>query len=75
MRSGGPRNLASFQHLFDEIDAAARPIEFVAQDLVCWARGIAKSAMYAATKNGVCLSDSRAQARGRIELELSLHLG
>jgi hypothetical protein len=45
-------HLAAFQHVFDEVDAPPRPIEFIAQYLVRGTGGIAESAMDATAQYG-----------------------
>ena len=45
----------SFQHLFDQVDATARAVEFVAEQLVGWAGGGAEAAVYAIPQNGLGL--------------------
>ena len=46
----------AFQHLLHEVDAAARPVELVAQELVRRARRRAKAAMHARAQDGVGLA-------------------
>jgi len=50
---GAPADLAAFQHLLDEIDAAARPVQLVAEKLVGGASGIAEAAVHAAAQDGL----------------------
>src|SRR5690606_236288 len=52
-RMGG---LRAFKHLLDEIDAAARPIQLVAEHLVRRARGRTEPAMHAAAQDSVGLA-------------------
>ena len=53
MRLGFLRRCFAFEHLFDEINPAARAVEFVADQLIGWASGKAKSAMHARAQNRV----------------------
>ena len=48
----GARGLGAFQHLLDEVDAAARPVQLVAQQLVGGAGGGAKAAVHALAQDG-----------------------
>jgi hypothetical protein len=45
------RDLA-FEHLFDEVNAATRAVQFVTQQLVGWASGGTKTAVHAFAQNG-----------------------
>jgi len=49
----------TFEHLLDQVDATARSVEFVAQQLEGRAGGRAEAAMNAAAQNGVGLAASR----------------
>jgi hypothetical protein len=44
---------AAFEHFLDEIDAAARSVQLVAQQLIRRARGVAKAAVNARAQDGV----------------------
>ena len=46
----------TFEHLLDEIDATARAVEFVAQNLIRRAGCRAKTAMHAGAQNGIGLN-------------------
>ena len=56
MQTGLFGRLDAFQHLLDEINAAARSVEFVTQQLVGRARRGAETAMHAAAQNLLGLS-------------------
>jgi hypothetical protein len=47
--------LLPFEHLLDQVDAAARAVELIAQQLVGGAGGGAKAAMHALAQNGLGL--------------------
>ncbi|MNL63331.1 hypothetical protein D3C87_1874610 [compost metagenome] len=44
-------DLVAFQHLLDQVDAPPRPIQFIAQQLIGRAGGIAKAAVHASAQN------------------------
>ena len=52
------RRLALFQHVLDEIDAAARAVEFIAQQHIGRAGGGAEAAMHALPQDGVGFRDA-----------------
>ena len=47
--------LLALEYLFDQVNAAAGPIEFIAGKLVGWAGGIAETAVHAITQDAICL--------------------
>ena len=49
------RHRIAFEHLLDEVDAPARPVEFIAQQLVSRAGGVAETAVHAAAQYPVGL--------------------
>ena len=51
MQLGFAGGLGTFEHLFDQVNAAARPVELVAQQLVGRAGGGAKPAVHAAAQD------------------------
>ena len=53
------RGLAALQHVLDEVDAAARGIELVAQQHIGGAGGGAEAAMHAFAQDGVGFRDAR----------------
>ncbi len=55
----GAGGLLPFQHLLDEVDAAARAVQLIAQRLVGGAGGGAKAAVHAFAQNGFGLLASR----------------
>ena len=63
------RERVAFEHLLDQIDAAARPVELVAEQLVGRARRVAEAAMHARAQDRVGLAalaacrEFRARAR------------
>jgi hypothetical protein len=66
------RRLHPFQHLLDQVDAAARPVQLVAQQLVGRAGGRAEAAVHAAPQDGLGLGAiGRA---GELGGERGLHL-
>src|ERR1700730_11075282 len=51
MYLGAARHLRAFEHLLDEINPSARPVEFIAQQLIGWTRGVTETAMHALAQN------------------------
>ncbi|MOA64758.1 hypothetical protein D3C78_1909150 [compost metagenome] len=51
----GLRGLGAFQHLLDQVDAAPRAVQLVAQDLIRRTGGRAKTAVHATPQDGVGL--------------------
>jgi hypothetical protein len=54
MQLGRGRWFDPFDDLFDQIDPATWPIEFIAQQLIRWAGCGAKTAMHATAQNRFC---------------------
>ncbi len=48
---GFGRGGGAFEHLLDQVDAPARPVQFVAQQLVGRAGGVAEPAMHTGAQN------------------------
>jgi hypothetical protein len=70
MLLGNRRDGLSFQHLFHQIDATARAIQLVAQQLIGWAGRVAKSAMHTTPQNGFGFLTLRGMANEFSELSL-----
>ena len=47
------RDLVAFQHLLDQVDAPARAIQFIAEQLIGRAGGVAESAVHAGAQDAV----------------------
>jgi hypothetical protein len=47
-------DLGTFEYLLDEINASARTVEFIAEQLIGRTGGVAKTAMHALAQNGGC---------------------
>ena len=50
-----PARLLALEYLFDQVDAAAGPIEFITGKLVGWTGCIAEAAVHAITQDAICL--------------------
>jgi hypothetical protein len=49
---GFARRYIAFEHLFDQVNAATRAVQFVTQQLVRWTSGGAKTTVHAFAQNG-----------------------
>src|SRR5262245_18683407 len=66
----GAGALASFEHLLDQVDAAARAVALIAQQHVGRAGGGAEATMYAAAQDLVCLPEARVFKLAGCEMRL-----
>ena len=64
MRQRVARDRRAFEHLLDEVDAPARAVELVAQQLVSRTGGVAHAAMHTGAQDGVGLDALRCVADG-----------
>ena len=55
MQLSGAAGAVAFQHIFDQINSPARPVQFVAQQLISGAGGIAETAMHTTAQDAVGL--------------------
>jgi hypothetical protein len=53
MRQRGSADPSPLQHLLHQVNPPTRAIQFIALDLVSWARRVAKTAMHAFAQNGI----------------------
>ena len=51
-----PGNRLAFEHLFDQIDTPARPVELVTEQLIGRAGGVAETAVHTSAQDGVGLA-------------------
>ncbi|GAB7575803.1 hypothetical protein OkiPb00201_00120 [Escherichia coli] len=56
------RDFVAFQHLFNQIDAPARPVQFIAQKLIGWAGCGTKSAVNTGAQDAVGFQRARSAA-------------
>lgn len=70
MYLGLARHCIAFEHFLDEINASARPVQFIAQQLIGGARGGAETAMHAGAQNALGLLAVRGIFYGISELGL-----
>jgi hypothetical protein len=68
LRAAG--DFAALEHLLDQINAATRTVEFIAQQLVRRASGIAEAAMHAFADDGLCLLALRRTLEFRAQMRL-----
>ena len=59
MESRGLGSLSAFKQLLNEIDASARPVQLVSEQLIGWAGRCAKTAMNAFAEYLACLIAKR----------------
>ena len=72
-------DLVAFQHLLDQVDATARPVQLIAKQLVGWAGGCTETAVYAGAQNRLCILDVRVAQKlfadvGLHELQIRVQL-
>ena len=70
MEAGFGGDFAAFQHLFYQIDTAARAVQLVAEDLVGRTGRIAEAAMHASAQDVFRLGAARQGEGGSVQLGL-----
>ena len=55
MQLCGAAGAVGLQHIFDQINSSARAVQFIAQQLICGAGGVAKAAVHTTAQDAICL--------------------